>query len=269
MKILFSVLILFGLALIFSVLLAYLGHKLSIPVDEKESFVRSKLSGANCGGCGYAGCDDFARALCDGRAAIKDCTSTSIENKKLIAERLGQNEAGEEIKLVVCCAGGSDSLDKYDYLGYGDCRTVAMLAGGRKICDAGCLGMGVCVANCPTKAMQMMERGYPEIAQHDCIHCGVCKKLCPKGLIRPIPADAKVYVACSSHKKGKDVRSFCPKGCIGCGSCARVCPEQAVTVQDNLAVIDYSKCVGCGKCAQKCPTKAIRLLQDSVSPAEG
>ncbi|MDD7457722.1 MAG: (Fe-S)-binding protein, partial [Clostridia bacterium] len=55
--------ILGGLAVVFSVLLAILGKKLAVVRDERIDKVAKLLSGANCGGCGRAGCDDFACAL--------------------------------------------------------------------------------------------------------------------------------------------------------------------------------------------------------------
>ena len=37
------------------------------------------------------------------------------------------------------------------------------------------------------------------------------------------------------------------------------CPKEAITMVNNLAVIDYEKCIGCGICAQKCPRKLITV----------
>lgn len=89
MTILWSVVILFVLALVFGVVLAVLGKKLAVHEDERIGQVREKLSGANCGGCGYAGCDAFAKAVVEGKADVNACSATSAENKKLIGDIIG------------------------------------------------------------------------------------------------------------------------------------------------------------------------------------
>lgn len=257
MEILIPTLILFGLALIFAVLLAYLGKKLAVTRDERIDMVAEKLSGANCGACGYPGCEGFATALVEGKANLSDCASTPKANKDEIAEILGISNTGEATKVVVCCRGGNDAKDKYEYQGYGDCRSMELLAGGRKMCQWGCLGTGSCVDACVDHAVEVNMKGYSEINQDKCIACGRCIIACPKKIIKRIPASAKVYVACSNHQKGKEVREICKSGCIACGLCARVCEAKAITIVDNLAVIDYSKCTGCGKCKEKCPQHCI------------
>jgi Predicted NADH:ubiquinone oxidoreductase, subunit RnfB len=261
-EILKPVLVLFALALVFAIALAYLGKKLEVTRDERIDMVVEKLSGANCGGCGYAGCDGFATALVEGTAKLSDCCATSKKNKELIAEILGVENSGEATKVVVCCRGGNNAKDKYDYMGYGDCRSMELLAGGRKQCQWGCLGMGSCVDACVGHAIEVNMKGYSEVNQNKCIACGRCISVCPKKIIKRIPASAKVYVACSNHQKGKEVKELCSKGCIACGLCVRACEFGAITIVDNLAVIDYTKCTGCGKCAAKCPQHCIMSAVD-------
>lgn len=250
-------LILLVLAMLFAIALAYLGKKLAVSRDERIDQVRDCLSGANCGACGYAGCDGFATALVEGKAELSSCNATSKEKKEEIAEILGLTDTGEATKVVVCCHGGQDAKDKYDYVGYGDCRSMELLAGGRKQCAWGCLGTGSCVDACQHHAVTVKQKGYSEVSLSKCISCGRCISVCPKKIIKRIPASATYYVACSNHQKGKEVRELCTKGCIACGICVKQCEVGAITIVDNLATIDYTKCINCGKCAAKCPQRCI------------
>ena len=250
-------LILLVLAMLFAIALAYLGKKLAVSRDERIDQVRDCLSGANCGACGYAGCDGFATALVEGKAELSSCNATSKEKKEEIAEILGLTDTGEATKVVVCCHGGQDAKDKYDYVGYGDCRSMELLAGGRKQCAWGCLGTGSCVDACQHHAVTVKQKGYSEVSLSKCISCGKCISVCPKKIIKRIPASAIYYVACSNHQKGKEVRELCTKGCIACGICVKQCEVGAITIVDNLATIDYTKCINCGKCAAKCPQRCI------------
>ena len=250
-------LILLVLAMLFAIALAYLGKKLAVSRDERIDRVRDCLSGANCGACGYAGCDGFATALVEGKAELSSCNATSKEKKEEIAEILGLTDTGEATKVVVCCHGGQDAKDKYDYVGYGDCRSMELLAGGRKQCAWGCLGTGSCVDACHHHAVTVKQKGYSEVSLSKCISCGKCISVCPKKIIKRIPASATYYVSCSNHQKGKEVRELCTKGCIACGICVKQCEVGAITIVDNLATIDYTKCINCGKCAAKCPQRCI------------
>ncbi len=262
LSVLYSVLILFALAVFFSVLLAVLGRKLAVKQDERIDKIRDNLPGANCGVCGFAGCEAFAKALVEGKAEVSLCSATNPQNQMDIAKILGIEAVVKEKTVpVVCCIGGNDALDKYDYMGYGDCRSMELLAGGRKLCSWGCLGMGSCVDVCPEHAIVIGEKGYAEIIHEKCVGCGKCVEICPKKIIKRVPISAKVYIACSNCLKGgKEVRAFFKHGCIGCGICAKLCPSNAIKMVGNLPVIDYSKCTGCKICVQKCPSKCILEL---------
>lgn len=244
---------------LFAVLLAFLGNKLRVKRDERIDEISKCLTGANCGGCGRAGCDAFATELVTGKAKVSECPSTSKENKVKIMQILGvSEELAEPTVAVVRCGGGGKCADKYEYQGYGDCNTCELLAGGRKECPAGCMGMGSCVDACPNYAIDVQDGGYAVVLAEKCTSCGLCMKACPKGLIERIPKRAAVFVACTNQCRGKDVSSFCKAGCIGCGLCAKNCDAGAIVMVDNLPVIDYSKCTACKKCVEKCPTKAIK-----------
>lgn len=247
----------------FGTLIVIVSKKLSVEHDIKIDQIKELLSGANCGACGYAGCAAFANALFEGKAKLTDCPSTSEENKEKINELRGLKEdLGEKTYAIVYCCGGNACRDKYEYQGYGDCRTAEMLGGGRKACYTGCIGLATCVDVCPNYAIEVNSKGFSEVIRENCTSCGLCITNCPKNIIGRIVASAKVYCACSNHNKGKEVKEVCPKGCIACGICARVCPEKAITIEDNLPVFDYSKCTGCLLCAEKCPTKVIKQIKD-------
>ncbi len=249
-----------GLSVVFAVLIMIVSKFCTVETDEKVAAITEKLAGANCGGCGYAGCEGFAKALAEGKAEITSCGPTSNENKAEIAKILGvEFAASEPVYAVVACAGGTKSKNKYNYVGNKGCLAEAMYLGGKKKCAYGCMGEGTCEEICPYHAIEVKD-GVSIVDKALCEACGLCVKTCPKKIIKMIPKRAKVYVACSTPCRGKDTMSVCEVGCIGCGLCARNCPEKAITMVDNLPVIDYSKCTGCLTCVAKCPRKTIKEL---------
>lgn len=248
------------LAIVFAVLIVLVSKLCYVEEDEKASAIAENLAGANCGGCGYAGCADFAKALAEGKADVSKCGATPPENKAKIAEILGMPFVAEEPKFaVVKCAGGNNCKNKFDYIGNEDCKSQIKFMNGKKCCPEGCLGDGTCSAVCPDGAIKIIE-GVAVIEKEICEACGLCISNCPKNLIEFIPRSAKIFVACSTKCRGKDVMNSCKVGCIGCGLCAKNCPQNAISMVDNLPVIDYSKCIGCGLCADKCPRKCIHKI---------
>lgn len=263
-------LIVAALAAVFAFCLSYLGDKLAVERDARIDDIERNLSGANCGGCGYPGCSQFAEALFKGEADISRCNPTPPENKKNIAKILGMSDfKSKKTVAVVHCIGGNRATDKYEYRGFGDCQSAQVLAGGSKACEYGCMGLGSCVSVCKFHAIGVQKDiGCASVCSGDCTSCGACVAECPKKLIGRIPQDARVYIGCSNTTKGKQVMSVCKVGCIACGKCERICPKQAITLSNNLAAIDYDKCVGCMKCAAACPRncivpmgKGVELLQ--------
>lgn len=249
-----------GTALIIGIMLGIAGEKLQVEVDEKELKVRELLPGNNCGGCGYPGCDGLASAIAKGEAEVNSCPvgGTNVANK--ISEVMGVVLEEKEKKVAfVRCGGTCDkSKKKYNYYGIQDCRKAVIApGGGDKACSYGCLGYGSCVNECLFDAIHIVD-GIAVVDKEKCVACGKCISICPNNLIELIPDSAEYRVQCVSNDKGKDIKKVCEAGCIGCTLCTRVCETGAITVENNLAKIDYNKCVNCGKCADKCPVNIIR-----------
>lgn len=246
------------LAIVFALLIVIVSKLCYVKTDERVDKVSSHLAGANCGGCGYAGCGDYAKALVEGKATLSSCGATSNDDKQEIAKILNLPFDATEKKLAyIKCAGGEKSLDKFIYVGNEGCVARSLLLGGGKLCSTACLGGGTCAIACTNHAI-IVKEGVAVVDRSICGGCGACVNACPKKVVDLAPISAKVYVACSSNCKGKDVLSVCKVGCIGCGLCAKNCPNGAITMENNIAVIDYSKCSGCKICVSKCPRKIIR-----------
>ncbi len=248
------------LAIVFAVLIVLVSKLCAVEEDERIEAVSEKLAGANCGGCGFAGCSDYAKALVEGKADLTACGATSSENKAEIAKILDiPYSAEEQTFAVIKCAAGLDGTLKYEYVGNEGCANQSVYMGGQKKCSEGCVGDGTCMKVCPQGAITAKNGAYT-VDKALCNSCGVCARNCPKKIIDYVPSSAKVYVACSTACKGKEAMGNCKVSCIGCGLCAKNCPENAITMVNNLPVIDYSKCSGCLTCVTKCPRKSIKTL---------
>ncbi len=263
MEILYAVIVLLAVGLLSGVLLTLAHTLFAVKENEKFAPIRDCLPGANCGACGYSGCDAYAKALAEGKSSSTSlCIPGGAEAAAAISEILGV-EAGtvEERVAYVVCNGKIGAVErKYNYQGHLTCRTANMAYSGDKSCIYACLGYGDCAYVCPNEAISVSD-GVAKVDPSRCIGCGICVRACPNKIIALINANEAVAVTCSNRDKGALTRKYCKNGCIGCGKCVRECPEGAISLIENLAKINYSKCVKCGKCVEVCPTGCIHKTE--------
>lgn len=259
MTILIPILILTGIAIVCAVLLTLSSVFFAVKEDETAVAIRDCLPGANCGACGYSGCDGYAKALAEGSVASTNlCVPGGDKTATEIAGILGvaAEDVVEKVAYVACNGKCGAVERKYDYQGVKSCRVANLSYSGDKFCTWACLGYGDCVNVCPQDAI-CVEDGVARIDPRKCIGCGMCARECPNGIIHLIKDTEKVVVECSNHEKGAITRKSCSNGCIGCMKCEKTCPHGAIKVINNLATIDYSLCTGCSACAKICPVHCI------------
>ena len=268
MTIVIAVVVVGVIGLLCSVMLTIASKFMAVEVDERIPLVRECLPGANCGACGFAGCDGYAAALVeDPDLAVSLCVPGGATAAENIGKVLGR-EAGDVAKQVaeVRCSGTCEATSvKMDYKGLESCAAAKLLFGGTGKCVYGCIGLGDCAQVCPVGAIHI-NGGLARVDTSVCIGCGLCAKTCPNHVIDIRPADAHMVVDCNSRQKGAGTRKSCSAGCIGCRLCEKNCHTGAITVTDNLASIDYAKCDGCGKCIEVC--KAGCLVALNITKAE-
>ena len=265
MDIVVRAIILMGIiAFLVGMSLSWFNEIFKVKRDKKFDEIVELLGGANCGACGYPGCDAFAEAVLKGENPSK-CTVAPPENIKKIGELVGLSVSAEKKKPVLLCVGGI-GVEKIraEYEGLSDCRAVPFAFNGEKACEFGCVGLGTCERACPFDAIKMVD-GLPIFDYEKCTGCGICAEVCPRNVIAMVPWNESGLVKCNSPRKGIEVRNECGRGCIKCGICIKVCPEKAITWGDNkLPVVDMSKCTLCGLCVEKCPTKVMRIERGEV-----
>lgn len=255
------------LGLVSSVILYFIAQRFKVFEDPRIDTVQEALPAANCGGCGFAGCRNFAEALVksDSFEGL-NCPVGGNEVMTNIAAILGREAVEvDPMVAVLLCQGSPDHRPRTSrYDGVKDCRIAHSLYIGETDCSYGCLGYGDCVTACNFDAMHMDPvTQLPVINDEKCTSCGACVKACPRKIIelrKKFKKDRKIYVACVSCDKGGPARRACKVACIACNKCFNVCEFDAIKIENNLAYIDSFKCTFCRKCAEVCPTNSILEL---------
>jgi len=257
------------LGVVLGIVIGFIAKAFAVETDERIEKVEELLPGANCGGCGYAGCADFAKGVVAQKATPDQCPVCSPEDVSNIADYLGiVAEEKEKMVALVRCSGGYSKTVRSLYNGVQDCRSAVLVAGGAKGCDHGCLGFGSCAEACPFGAIEMRDAlaiVHPEL----CVGCENCVAACPKDLIIMVPASAEVHVYCNSPEKGAEKRKVCQTACIGCRKCVKASGEEDhMLVEGFLIRTNYENPPSPDLVeAAACPTTALRTGSGHVAGA--
>lgn len=265
--ILYSLLVMGVAGLLSAVILYFVLQKFKVEEDPRIDQVEALLPGANCGGCGSAGCRNFAERCVSAKdLSGLSCPVGGAKTMESIGTLLGMAAVAQKPKVaVVRCNGNCEVRKKTnEYNGVRSCKIEHNLYIGETGCSFGCLGGGDCERACAFGAIRINpSTGLPEVDEEKCTACGACVKACPKNIIElryKGPKNRRIFVSCVNKEKGGIARKACTNACIGCSKCAKECAFDAITISNNLAYIDFEKCRLCRKCVDVCPTGAIHAI---------
>jgi len=230
-----------GMALVLTYILGWANRAFHVEVDPRIHVANDVLPGANCGGCGYVGCGEYAEAVVFENAQVNKCTVGGETCNAVLAELMGLDvDAAIPVKAVVHCgAKYDDRLGRSVYKGEMECRAANLVADVQG-CTYGCLGFGDCSRACDYGAIQVVD-GLATVNYDNCIGCEACAKICPRNIITITPFKAKRMLAvdCSNLDKGKEVNRVCKVGCLGCRACTRI--SDLFVVENNLSTLNYDE----------------------------
>ena len=271
-SILISILTMGCLGAFFAYGLSIARNKFKVEEDPRIDDVEEALAGANCGGCGFAGCRAFAEAVVAGKAEPFGCPVGGNDTAAEIAKIMG-TELQESTRnvAVLLCRGTRDAAGrKAAYQGINTCYAANIIQRGDKNCSYGCLGFGDCVTACNFDAIAIGPEGIPVVDRENCTACGLCVKACPNFLLELHPMDRKFFVFCKSLDDGKTSRAACKNACIGCKICTRGATNEEIVVENFLSIVNDTKITENEEAMEwigKCPTKCIGFIDQILNPA--
>ena len=168
-----------AMGLIFGALIAITGRIFAVRKDPIKEAVREILPGANCGGCGFAGCDAYAQAVAEGNAKPGLCPVGGDSVAQEIGRIVGvEVEVHDSQVALVRCRGDVETCSlRFEYDGPPTCRAASLAAMGDKGCHYSCLGFGDCAAVCKFGAIVIEDGRLARIDPDKCTGCGRCRSL--------------------------------------------------------------------------------------------
>lgn len=263
-----------ALGLAFGVALAVAAIRFAVVTNPLVDRVRDALPAANCGACGYAGCQVYAEAVVDrGEVPPNLCAPGRGPVARAVAALTGK-EVGTVIDRIVVmrCSGTSAyARNEAEYAGIETCAAASLVFGGPKACKNGCLGLGDCVRACPFHALRLGGGGIAEVIPGACTGCGICVPVCPKNLFELYPRNRRIELSCVARDKQAVVRATCMVGCILCRKCVAKCPAGAISWDGTTISIDHDKCIAYGPscneaCVDICPSIILHRVGQLPRP---
>jgi len=265
--IIYTILTLVAIGAAAAIILYFVAQRFKVYEDPRIDEVEEALPAANCGGCGFPGCRNFAETLVKSESWDDlFCPVGGNETMSKAAAILGKEAVEQAPRVaVVRCNGTPEFRPRVtEYDGASTCAIAHSLYAGEGGCPHGCLGLADCVVVCDFDAIHMNpETDLPVVVDDKCTACGACVEACPRDIIelrKKNKKDRKIFVSCINEEKGAVAKRNCSVACIGCSKCFKVCQYDAITMENNKAFIDSDKCVLCRKCVAVCPTSAILEL---------
>ena len=264
------------LGLTFGFALAAAALRFRVDTNPLVDRVRSVLPSANCGACGYAGCQVYAEAVVERKDVAPNlCAPGRAEVAEAVA-KLTDKEVGKVLDRIVvmrCHGISAFARQEAEYAGVQTCNAASLVFGGPKACKNGCLGLGDCVTACPFDALHLGQKGIVEVDQGKCTGCGLCVPICPKELFQLYPRDRRIELSCVARDKGTVVKSTCMVGCILCRKCVAKCPAEAIEFDGATIVIDHEKCLAYGPscnevCVDICPSTILHRIGQAPQPRD-
>lgn len=262
------------LGLLFGFALAATAIRFRVQTNPLVDDVRWQLPSANCGACGFAGCQAYAEAVVE-KPDVQP--SLCVPGRQPVADAIAQltgktRSAVQDLVVILRCHGTTAyAKDEAEYAGISTCAAASLVFGGPKACKNGCLGLGDCVRACPFDALRMSAEHIPVVDIARCTGCGICVSTCPKVLFDLYPRDHRIELSCVARDKSSVVRATCEVGCTLCRKCVAKCPAGAITWSGSTIVIDHDSCRAYGPscrevCVDVCPSTILHRLGQRPHP---
>lgn len=262
------------LGLFFGFALAAAAMRFAVKTNPLVDQVRAALPSANCGACGFAGCQAYAEAVVDKPdVAPSMCTPGRKPVAEVVARLTGKEMGVVQDRVVVMSCHGTSAYarDEAEYFGVPTCGAATLVFGGPKACKNGCLGLGDCVRACPFGALSIGGDGIAVVDSEKCTGCGICVPVCPKELFTLYPRTHRIELSCVAREKQAVVRATCMVGCTLCRKCVSKCPAGAIEWNGRTILIDHEKCLAYGPscneaCVDICPSNILHRIGQRPRP---